>query len=55
MYDKTLIERLRNIYDGGIPLSILLLVDKMCNGFCYERALLPTLGLTDKDFRVRNF
>lgn len=52
MYDKALIERLRNIYDGGIPLSILLLVDKMCNGFCYERALLLTLGLADENFRV---
>ena len=52
MYDKDLIERLRNIYDGGIPLSILLLVDKMCNGFCYERALLLTLGLAEEDFRV---
>ena len=33
-YNKELIEKLRNIYSGGIPASILLLCNGMCNGYC---------------------
>ena len=39
-YDDELIEKLRTIYYGGIPASVLLLSNSMTNGNCYERALL---------------
>lgn len=34
-YDDNLIEKLRNIYYGGIPASIILLSTGMSNGRCY--------------------
>lgn len=39
-YDEELIHKLRTIYSGGIPASILLLSNGMSNGHCYDRALL---------------
>ena len=51
-YEKELIENLRHVYYGGIPASILLLCEEVCNGFCYDRGVLVTLGFSDDDFRV---
>ena len=48
-YDDALIEKLRNIYDGGIPASILLL----SNGHCYDRALLMSRAFLDEEGDVR--
>lgn len=39
-YDDELIEKLRHVYYGGIPASIILLSDALSNGFCYDRTLL---------------
>ena len=39
-YDDELIERLRNVYYGGVPASIILLSNGLSNGYCYDRALL---------------
>lgn len=39
-YDDELIKKLRNVYYGSIPASIILLTNSLCNGFCYDRALL---------------
>ena len=39
-YDDELINKLRNVYYGGIPASIILLSNGMSNGHCYDRALL---------------
>lgn len=39
-YSDKLIEKLRNVYYGGIPASIILLCDALTNGHCYDRALL---------------
>lgn len=39
-YDEELIQKLRNVYYGGIPASIILLSNGMSNGHCYDRALL---------------
>ena len=47
-YNDELIEKLRTIYDGGIPASILLLSDGMSNGHCYDRALLMSRAFLDE-------
>ena len=39
-YDDELIEKLRKVYYGGIPASVILLSNGMTNGHCYDRALL---------------
>ncbi len=46
-YNKELIEKLRTIYYGGIPASILLLSNGMSNGHCYDRALLMSRAFLD--------
>ena len=51
-YDKKTIENLRHIYYGGLSASILLLHEKLSNGFCYDRGTLVTLGFGDDDFQV---
>ena len=52
-YDSKLIENLRHIYYGGLPLSILLLCERFCNGFWYDRVPLLTLGFDKSDdFKV---
>lgn len=48
-YDDTLIEKLRKIYYGGIPASVILLSDSMTNGHCYERALLMSRAFLEDD------
>ena len=52
-YDDKFIKKLRNIYDGGIPASILLLSDGMSNGFCYDRALLMSRAFLDNEDDVQ--
>ena len=47
-YNDALIKKLRTIYDGGIPASILLLSDGMSNGHCYDRALLMSRAFLDE-------
>lgn len=51
-YDEELLSNLRHIYYGGVPASILLLHEGMCNGHCYDRGPLVTLGFGDDDFQV---
>jgi len=51
-YDEELISKLRNIYYGGLPLSISLLSEQLCSGNCYEMALLMTLAFSDDHFRL---
>lgn len=48
-YDDELIQNLRNIYYGSIPASIILLTNSLCNGFCYDRALLLSRVFLDTD------
>ena len=49
-YDEELIQKLRNVYYGGIPASIILLSNGMSNGHCYDRALLMSRAfLNDED------
>lgn len=48
-YDDELIEKLRNIYYGGIPASVILLSDGMTNGHCYDRALLMSRVFLDEE------
>ena len=52
-YNDALIEKLRNIYDGGIPASIILLSDGMSNGHCYDRALLMSRAFLDEEGDVQ--
>jgi len=51
-YDEELVANLRHVYYGGIPASVLLLLDNYCQGKCYDRALLITFGFGDDDFRL---
>ena len=51
-YDKELMDKLRHIYYGGLPASILLLHEGLCNGKCYDRAPLLTLALDEYDYKV---
>jgi len=51
-YEKQLIENLRHVYYGGVPASIILLCKSICGGYCYDRALLVTLGFGDDDFQL---
>ena len=49
-YDDQLIEKLRKVYYGGIPASVILLSNGMTNGHCYDRALLMSRAfLNDED------
>lgn len=48
-YDDELIQNLRNIYYGSIPASIILLSNSLCNGFCYDRALLLSRAFLDSE------
>lgn len=52
-YDDTLIKKLRNIYDGGIPASIILLSNGLSNGHCYDRAVLMSRAFLDEDGDVQ--
>lgn len=51
-YDDELVERLRNVYYGGIPASVMLLSRLLCANRCYDRSILITLGFGDDDFNV---
>lgn len=51
-YDSKTIERLRNVYYGGIPLSIILLSSQLCNGKCYDGATFISLGFGEDDFKI---
>lgn len=44
-YEDCLIERLRTIYFGGVPGSVLLLVPSLCIGKCYDRGMMLSMGL----------
>ncbi len=48
-YDDNLIEKLRNVYYGGIPASVILLSNGMTNGHCYDRALLLSRAFLDEE------
>ena len=48
-YNEELIQKLRTIYYGGIPASILLLSNFMSNGRCYDSATLLARSFLDED------
>ena len=52
-YDDRLIEKLRSIYYGGIPASIILLSDGLCNGHCYDRAVLLSRAFFDEEDDIK--
>lgn len=52
-YDEKLIEKLRDIYYGGLPASVLLLCLSITNGNCYDRALLMSRAFLEDDGDVR--
>lgn len=52
-YDEELIKKLRTIYYGGIPASIILLSDGFSNGHCYDRATLMSRAFLDTDDDVK--
>lgn len=54
LYDEELIAKLRHIYYGGIPASILLLCDALSNGRCYDQALLMSRAFlnTEDDIKL---
>lgn len=50
-YDKEFFDKLREYYCGGISVPVSLLVRRLVNGFCYEKAPLVTLAFDD-DYNV---
>ena len=52
-YDDELIGKLRNVYYGGIPASIILLSNGMSNGHCYDRALFMSRAFLDEEDDVK--
>lgn len=52
-YDDKLIEKLRNIYYGGLPASIILLSDSLTNGYCYDRALLLAKAFIEEEDDIK--
>lgn len=52
-YDDELIGKLRNVYYGGIPASIILLSNSMSDGHCYDRALLMSRAFLDEEDDVK--
>ena len=52
-YDDELIERLRKVYYGGVPASIILLSNGLSNGHCYDRALLMSRAFLDTSDDVK--
>ena len=52
-YGEALLGKLRTIYYGGVPASILLLCNGMSNGHCYDRAALMARAFLDEDGDVR--
>ncbi len=46
-YPKGLFDSLRPYSFGGFPISILVLINELCNGFCYDRASLMSLAFDD--------
>lgn len=53
-YNEKLVQNLRNVYYGGIPGSVLLLCRALCDGYCYDRSVLVTLGFGEDNFNVIN-
>lgn len=51
-YGDYFLERLRDVYYGGIPASILLLNPASCRRKCYDRAVLACCALKDFDYQV---
>lgn len=51
-YSDAYLEKLRDVYYGGIPASIILLDPARCRRRCYDRAVLAAAGLQDIDYRV---
>lgn len=51
-YDEELIQKLRIVYEGGLPASILLLWHGMSNGHCNDRALLIAEALQDGNIQL---
>ena len=52
-YDDELIIKLRNVYYGALPASIILLSNGLTNGYCYDRALLMSQAFLDDDGDVQ--
>lgn len=52
-YDDDLIEKLRTIYYGGVPASVILLSNGMTNGHCYDRALLMSRAFLENEEDVQ--
>lgn len=46
-YPDELFDALRPYSVAGFPASIMLFVNEMCNGFCYDRAILMSLAFDD--------
>lgn len=51
-YSEEEIEKLREVYYGGIPASIILLSPNLCNGYCYDRALLLSHIFKEDQFQL---
>lgn len=44
-YERSLIEKLRPICYEGMPASVILLIQRLCVGKCYDRATMLSMGM----------
>jgi len=51
-YDEDLLSKLREVYYGGIPASIILLYKGLCSGFCFDRAVLIAHAFEYDDYKL---
>lgn len=52
LYDQELLEKLRHVYVGGLPVSFIILHDCFSNGHCYDVAPLITYAFGDDNYTV---
>ena len=52
-YDDELIKKLRDVYYGALPASIILLSNGLTNGYCYDSALLMSQAFLDDEGDVQ--
>jgi len=49
--DDDFMEKLRHVYWGGMSLSVIVLCNRMTNGFCYDRSWLSAFAFGKDDFK----
>lgn len=51
-YDNNTIKKLRSYNYNGLPLSVILLYKKLCNGNCYDCSMFLSLAFKDENYKI---